>query len=411
MRIFLDKIARTVKNGNIVIVSNMFNGIWIKIPNECYNAVLQSTKDKISIEDTLNVFKENEDRNYYIKVIESLDKIGLIGEVSSNKDSRCFIPYVSISVTNKCNLDCDYCCKDSNIYGEETLSTEDLKSVIYKASKLKPINITISGGEALLRKDFNEFIDYAKTVYSGKLILSTNATLINDKNAEYIVNNFHAIEISLDAYDDETCTLIRGKGVFNKVIRAVKLLKSYNAKFISLSMVVGKNNFNEQEKFIELNKKLGTKHRIRYFSAFGRGDCVCDKYLDENTLFYRPVDHFDNIDINKLKTGHCNAGVNQIYFNHEGDIYLCPNLSHDDFKICNVKEFDDEAVERLYNRDFDAFKKFDYIKENKIRDCKHCDINIFCNTCPAHTDMIKDNDAVFRKYCDSTIEGIHKKIW
>lgn len=410
-KFFLYKITNILKNNGLVIIGNSFNGKWIKVPEECYEAINYSVENNLSVYDTVDMFSKYNDKTYYKKILDKLDQIGLLGDESGEEIYYGFIPRVSLAITNKCNLDCDYCCKDSSIEKEEKLKLEDLKIVMDKIIRLNPINLTISGGEPLLRKDFKEFIDYTKSLYNEKLILSTNATLINSTNAKYIADNFYAVEISLDGYDEDTCSKVRGKGIFNKVIKSIEMLKSNGCDRITLSMVAGKHNYHYKDKFEELNKRLGTTAKIRYFCSFGRGLENNDKYLEKGTLFYTPIDEYKNFQYEQMDIGHCNAGINQVHISDEGNLYLCPNLTDDEFKICNMKDFDSLSMERLYKRDYEAFKKFDSLKENNNERCRDCSINIFCNVCPAKTNLIKNDKVAFDINCKFIKENLYQKIW
>ena len=55
----------------------------------------------------------------------------------------------------------------------------------------------------------------------------TNGTLITPKNVKEIVSQIDSIDISLDGADEESCAVIRGKGVFEKVVSSIKLLQSH----------------------------------------------------------------------------------------------------------------------------------------------------------------------------------------
>lgn len=409
-KFFLYKMANILKHDGKVIISNKYSGKWLKVPEECYEAVKYSIENNLSVYETVDIFIDDNDKNYYKNILKNLDTIGLLGDVANTDIEYGFIPRISFAVTNKCNLTCDYCCKDSSIEKEEKLELEELKMIVDQIVKLKPINLTISGGEPMIRKDFKELIDYIKNKYHEKLILCTNATLINNQNVEYIARNFYAIEISLDGYDEETCSKTRGKGIFEKVMNTIQMLKNNDCERISLSMVVGKHNYHYKTKFEELNELLGTTPIIRYFCSLGRGLENNEKYLDDGTLFYTPSDEYEKYEYEQIDTGHCNAGINQVHINHEGDLYLCPNLTDEEFKICNMKDFDYLASEKLYKRDYIAFKKFDYLKENE-GDCKDCSINIFCNVCPAKTYIIKNDKEAYDINCNFNRENLYYKIW
>lgn len=410
-KFFFDNMANIVKHEGLVIIGNKFSGKWIKIPEECYEAIRYSINHKISVYDTVDMFLDDDDKNYYKTILEKLNTLGLLKDSIITEAHYGLIPRISLAVTNKCNLNCDYCCKDSSIEKEEKLEIEDLKRIIDKIVELNPINLTISGGEPLIRRDFKEFIDYTKSLYNEKLILCTNGMLINSKNAEYIAKNFYAVEISLDGYDEDTCSEIRGRGVFNKVMESIELLKNSGCDRISLSMVVGKHNYHYKTKFEELNKRLGTTAMIRCFCSYGRGSENNKKYLEDGTLFYTPSDEYENYEYEQKDTGHCNAGINQVHISHEGNLYLCPNLTDDEFKICNMKDFNSLDIEKLYKRDYDAFRKFDDLKENNNERCKNCSINIFCNVCPAKTYLIKNNKVAYDINCKFVKENLYHKIW
>ena len=77
---------------------------------------------------------------------------------------------------------------------------------------------------------------------------------------------------------------MRGKGVFEKVISAIKLLKEENFNEIFLSMVIGDFNEGLQERFEELNQELGTQSVIRAFVPIGRGKENKEIFVDSRKV-------------------------------------------------------------------------------------------------------------------------------
>lgn len=405
---FCEKITGISKNQNIVLVSNKMTGNWAKIPKECYEVIKDATNQNIPLEETIDLFV-NEDKEYYKKVLKNLKNLGVVNEAIIEKVNYNFVPKVSFAITNRCNLHCEYCCTGSHIKEIDKLSLDDLKMIANKIIMLKPQNLCISGGEPMLRNDFIEFISYVKSIYSAKLILSTNATLINDMNAGFLKQNFYAIEISLDGYDVETCSNVRGQGIFEKVINVVKLLKAKGLDRISLSMVLGKHNEHWKSKFEELNKDLGTKCSVRYFCGLGRGTQECGKYLEDGSLIYIPKDAYD---IEKgIISNCCDAGNSQLFVDSVGNLRMCPNLSGEEFILCNMKDFDENTIDRIYKGDFKAYKNLEKLKPQNRDYCKDCDINLFCGRCPAHVNIIKDDENALRNYCNFHKKYLRPQIW
>ncbi|MDK2565051.1 radical SAM protein [Romboutsia sedimentorum] len=407
---FNTKISDLVINKNIVIISNNFTGKWIKIPIECYKVIKYSIDQGISINEVITAFKQEEDKNYFKEVIQLLDNIGLLSNKQDNDLKISFIPKVVFSITNRCNLNCDYCCVDSCLENTDTLTTQQIKTSIDNILKLNPQRIVLSGGEPFLRKDFFEIFEYLKGKYDGKIIICTNATLIKEKDIEYIAKNAYSIEISLDGFDEESCAKVRGKGVFNKVVRNIKLLKENGMKNIGLSMVVGNQNAYMVDDFYRLNRNLGTKPTIRQFSAIGRGKDSLNEYL-ENEKMVHYINENIYTDLSKIKSDYCQAGSSQIFVNYDGNIYVCPLLQYEKFKIGNILNFDNEAIEKLFKRDLDAIKNFNNLKPKNIDSCKKCEINIFCTGCPAKMYTLLENKEVFEYNCKHMKKILLDKIF
>lgn len=98
----------------------------------------------------------------------------------------------------------------------------------------------------------------------------TNALLLNENNVEEIVKNVDSVDISLDGYDEESYSKIRGKNVFNRVLDNIALLHEHGMYKISLSMVALGNDREDDRKFNELCKKLNVEPMIRRLSYTGR---------------------------------------------------------------------------------------------------------------------------------------------
>ncbi len=89
-------------------------------------------------------------------------------------------PFASIFVTRRCNLSCSFC-NARNDAGKE-LSLAEWKKAIDILYNMGVRNLSINGGEALLREDIGEIVDYASNKKGCVTWLFTNATLLTDAN-------------------------------------------------------------------------------------------------------------------------------------------------------------------------------------------------------------------------------------
>ncbi|AWH76406.1 radical SAM/SPASM domain-containing protein [Clostridioides difficile] len=409
-RFFINDVCDNIINENQVILANKINGKWIKIPIECYKVIEYSIKNKKPLDKLEDVFNLDEDKKYYKQVVDKLEQLGFVSNFIVDKFKLERVNLVSFSPTNRCNLRCDYCCADSKIENKDYLGTEELKEAIDNIVKINPRILTITGGEPLLRDDFFEILSYTKEKFKGKIRLSTNATLIKENQVDEIIDGLYAMEISLDGYDELSCSKVRGKGVFTKVINLIKYIKSKGFNNIGLSMVVGKNNENDIDKFNKINYELGTIPIIRNFMNIGRGNESYTRYLDDE-LDIGYICEDDYINKNSLNSNMCKAGVNQISIDYKGDVYPCPNLEYDDLKMFNILQFDESMLEKILNRNMEIFDKFDILKPMNMEECKDCKVNVFCTTCPSKMYTLKNNKEMLNSNCKKMKSILEPIVW
>lgn len=108
--------------------------------------------------------------------------------------------HISVWPTNKCQLNCKYCCFGKTKRTNEELNIEDFKKVIWmlKRHGLKAVEFS-GGGEPLLWTNFDEAVEY---VYSLGLDLSlvTNGLELPLKKQE-ILSKFNWIRVSIQSLE------------------------------------------------------------------------------------------------------------------------------------------------------------------------------------------------------------------
>lgn len=136
---------------------------------------------------------------------------------------------VLIEFTKNCNLRCVHCfagaeCKITEEgFLEGELTKEQWFKVIDNIRDSRVFDIFVSGGEALIRKDIFEIMEYIKNQGLGFCLL-TNATLITDEIARKLkVLGCYKVEANLDGYDEKTYDYFRGcKGSFRDTVEGIK---------------------------------------------------------------------------------------------------------------------------------------------------------------------------------------------
>lgn len=397
-----------ITNKDNVILANKSNGYFIRITKEVYEILKIMIENKLSVEQLLSKLNDNEDREYINELINKLIENKVIKK-SSEEYENIQNKIASFEMTHRCNLNCVHCCIDADgiVSDKKDLTTTEAKAILDKIVDWNPEIIMLSGGEPMLRKDFIELITYLRKSYSDKIVLATNGTLINDDNAKILAECVDKIDISLDGVDEETCSIVRGKGVFHKVIKNIKKLQNAGFKSITISMAISDKNQHLEEEFKKLNKLLGTQPLIRLFAPVGRGkenkSIFSDKSDDE---IYIPEDYYSD-DFEKIDMRTCSAGNRELFISYSGDLYPCPQFIDDKYKLGNIKQV--KKISELSDKNYNIILKLK--SSRNYKECEKCKVNLFCWTCPGELQDLKDNDKAIKYRCNKLKPVLYKRIW
>lgn len=398
---------------NLVVLYNKKILKHIILTKEVYDYFLIAEDNKLSIKSFIEKFLDEEDKDYIKSIVENMKKAGALAineQIKLNKVN--LLKNFTIRLTNRCNLSCKHCYSSCSPNEQDKLSTEEIMIIVDKLKHFKPRRIVLTGGEPLIRNDFKEIVSYIrKKLPSVYLSLSTNSILINDTNIDFIIKNFNRIDISIDGVDEETCRVIRGRGVFEKTIYSIQSLQNKGFRNISLSMVIGEKNEHLKADFRRLNDRLGTTPIERSFSPTGRGkDNVLDFSFETTDLPMAIPKLFSDTTSKSKKIGSCscNALKEQLYISHDGNVYPCPSLIKNEYCLGNILSCDinqDYIIQTDVHRSIEKIYPFNYEK------CKDCDVNIFCWHCPGLIDSIKDNEIDFNQWCECMKPQLNRIIW
>ena len=143
------------------------------------------------------------------------------------------VPYsprsISLDITTRCNLRCVYCSHfESSGDVVNDLSADEWLKFFKEMSKAAVLEVTLSGGEPLIRDDFRELVEGIIHNRMRFSILS-NGTLINDELAAFIANTgrCNAVQVSIDGPSGEIHDKTRGSGSFAAALEGLKCLKRH----------------------------------------------------------------------------------------------------------------------------------------------------------------------------------------
>lgn len=141
--------------------------------------------------------------------------------------------FITISPTKMCNLKCIGCYAGSDGMHKETLPYNIFDEILNQAKGLWGSRFfVISGGEPLLYKDDGKTIyDFFEKHNDCYFLMYTNGTLINEESAKRLAELGNVTPaISVEGLREETDRR-RGKGVFDKIVKAFENLRKEGVPF------------------------------------------------------------------------------------------------------------------------------------------------------------------------------------
>lgn len=415
-------LSKIIKTGNNLYVYDALNNKF---------ALINSEKDILEDNNYAEFLRNNDYRDlkrpcmFDIKYPFSEDELkGML----NNK-----VKSVTLALTEQCNLRCKYCGYmpkyiDHNYHLKEMPREIAFKAIdfLMKNSQESDLcSLGFYGGEPLLRFGLiKECIAYIKEEYPFRqpvYNITTNATLLNDKVADFLIENNINITISLDGpKKDQNKYRVDGDGniSYERAYSNIQALYLKNPEYfkenVTYNVVMyngaSKELFDSLDTLWTSNITLIDLYETEYFKKVrDLSDERCeDEQFDPKAydFAYRSMltnmkkyyNAFSSSECNStiLPGGFCVPGVRKNYVTTDGKIIVCEKVdeSQEIFEIGDV-----------YNGiDINKIEKLLYSTIRNLDKCRHCWAARFCNIC--FMDILKVGNA----YCEQSRNNVEKEL-
>lgn len=309
---------------------------------------------------------------------------------------------MQIYLTNECNMRCPHCYMFAGLKKEHELSTKEIFEIISIFKKHGGNTIVFSGGEIATRKDLYEILQYSYSLGISNEIL-TNGTLWSEELVQKVAPLIARVQISIDGYDEDTNSRIRGKGNFSKALKTVDMFYHTHVDTeISVTPYLDKNLTEDYQYYIDFARMLNQKYsRANFLVKFtfdvlnGRNICVSEKqkkaYQAIVTQIYNDLygDFIDKPFLEFHKHGGIenNCDYGNVAISADGDVCLCPIIPEmkpvGNIRVNSFDELLDIAQKARLLSDI-----------NNLSPCKDCELKYICGgECRIkHFSGFKDND-------------------
>lgn len=169
------------------------------------------------------------------------------------------INYLRISVTDLCNLRCQYCMPEDGVCKvehDDILTLEEFYTITKVFAELGITKLRITGGEPLVKRGIIDFVRKVKELKQIKEVsMTTNGMLLGDYAQELKEAGLDRVNISLDTLDPEKYAEITRNGNLSKVLYAIEESKRVGLLPIKINAVLMDGfNIDEIPDLVELTR-------------------------------------------------------------------------------------------------------------------------------------------------------------
>lgn len=292
---------------------------------------------------------------------------------------------LQLYLTNECNLRCPHCFMHSGIKKNDELSYDEFIEIITQFASDGGEKIIFSGGEVMTYVKFDALLKYAK----GKglfVSIMTNGTLWNSSIIDKLSQYIDEIQISIDGYNEESNSKVRGINNFEKALNTVEsfLKKKINTKIAVTPLF--KNPEKEISEYIEWGKNLLNKYGSKNLQIIFNSELLPGRAIDLNSDINKKYPKYINeiyagiygIDmdapfINAMLHNNIfdNCGYGNLSITSNGDIYLCGNITGT-HSIGNIRTIEKNKLKEIRE------KAIKYSHVSNLIPCKDCDLKNIC---------------------------------
>jgi len=176
-----------------------------------------------------------------------------------------------IEITNRCDMHCQHCASSSGRAREAELSSSELLALVADIASLGGEEVTILGGEALLREDWREICRAVGERGMDLVLISNGLRLAADASARAELKALRpkVIGISIDGATRDSYRARRGVDAFDDVTELCHRLRADGHDQVNVITTLHRNNLGEIDHFVELLRGTGINWQLQIANKGG----------------------------------------------------------------------------------------------------------------------------------------------
>lgn len=297
-----------------------------------------------------------------------------------------------IELSNRCNERCIHC------YIPDRQKTTDIDPFLfYKAidqcADLGVLDLTISGGEPMLHKDFCDFLRYVKK-YDFSISVLSNLTLLNDEIiSELKSNQITSIQTSLYSMNPlihDSITQVKGSFIKTRdnILKLIKndiplqlscpTMKQNKDCYIDVMNWAHEHKCRAITDYLFIARHDNTTDNLQNRLSVEEVEVIIKNILDndkeyQNTILAKNFDTIEQYD--KGNNIICGVCISTICMAADGNFFPCPGWNN--YVLGNIK---DVALHEIWKNS----PRVNYLRSLRIKNfpkCSICSDIDFCSLC------------------------------
>ncbi len=166
-------------------------------------------------------------------------------------------PYTLIAeLTYRCPLRCPYCSNpiDYARHGAE-IDTDTWLRVFHEAEALGVVQLSLTGGEPLLRNDLEQFIEKASKVELYTNLITSGIPLTFERLSRLQALGLNSVQLSIQSTRPSESDRIAGAPSFHRKLEAMQWVKSLELP-LTMNVVLHRDNIGEIPELIALAERV-----------------------------------------------------------------------------------------------------------------------------------------------------------
>ncbi len=162
--------------------------------------------------------------------------------------------YARLAFVDQCNLRCTYCMPESGlkwITKKDSWQTEEIQTLLKYFNNWGITKIRLTGGEPLIRNDFETIVHTATDLSFDQISITTNGTYIQNHKELFSSKILSKINVSLDTLSHERFREITKRDIWNLVWENIEWLHQYKIAFRINTVLLASTEYSELKLMIE----------------------------------------------------------------------------------------------------------------------------------------------------------------